>query len=91
MGQQLRIVIGLLAAVFSVACNAPFGDPPSSREQVGAGAGGSVELRVNTSGGFAAALELLGPQFGGQGGTPVLIEYGSSSGGAADSIPLRYK
>ena len=56
-------------------------DPQSARE--------SRSLTVITSGGFAAAYELLAPQFETQTGIELHTEYGSSSGGAPDSIPMR--
>ena len=47
------------------------------------------ELRVITSGGFAAAFALLAPKFEQQSGVVINTSYGSSSGGALDSIPVR--
>jgi len=47
------------------------------------------ELKIITSGGFAAAYDLLGPQFESISGIRLVTEYGSSSGGAVDSIPSR--
>ena len=48
-----------------------------------------TELRVVTSGGFAAAFTLLAPIFEQKSGVVINTFYGSSSGGAADSIPVR--
>jgi molybdate transport system substrate-binding protein len=48
-----------------------------------------TELKVITSGGFAAAFSLLAPKFEQQTGVIITTFYGSSSGGAADSIPVR--
>jgi molybdate transport system substrate-binding protein len=48
-------------------------------------------LRVITSGGFAVAFDLLAPEFEHQFGVKIHTFYGSSSGGAADSIPVRLK
>jgi molybdate transport system substrate-binding protein len=47
------------------------------------------ELRVITSGGFAAAYDVLAPQFEAQSGIALVTTYGASSGGAPDSIPVR--
>ena len=47
------------------------------------------EVRVVTSGGFAAAFDILAPGFEEQTGLTLITAYGSSSGGAIDSIPMR--
>ncbi len=47
------------------------------------------EVRVFTSGGFAAAYNILGPEFERATGIKLVTAYGSSSGGAVDSIPSR--
>ncbi|MCP3907627.1 MAG: ABC transporter substrate-binding protein [Oceanicoccus sp.] len=47
------------------------------------------QLKVISSGGFAAAYDVLGPQFEQQTGIKLETAYGSSSGGAYDSIPVR--
>lgn len=47
------------------------------------------EVRVITSGGFTAAYNILGPQFEERTGMALVTEYGASSGGAPDSIPMR--
>ncbi|MBL4673375.1 MAG: substrate-binding domain-containing protein [Arenicella sp.] len=52
-------------------------------------AGSRNSLRVITSGGFAAAYNVLEPVFEKQTGIDLQTFYGSSSGGAADSIPVR--
>lgn len=49
----------------------------------------TVELKVITSGGFAAAFDLLTPKFEQQSGVIIDTSYGSSSGGALDPIPVR--
>jgi len=49
----------------------------------------SNQLRVITSGGFATAYKILAPQFEQKTGIKLNIYYGSSSGGAPDSIPVR--
>ncbi len=46
-------------------------------------------IKVITSGGFAAAYNVLEPMFEAQTGIDLITSYGSSSGGAADSIPVR--
>lgn len=59
------------------------------------GADGTTEaveqetVKVITSGGFAAAYNLLAPQFEKRTGIRLITAYGSSSGGAHDSIPSR--
>jgi molybdate transport system substrate-binding protein len=47
------------------------------------------ELHVITSGGFTEAYRILGPQFEAETGIVLVTEYGASSGGAPDSIPMR--
>ncbi|MDH3531956.1 MAG: substrate-binding domain-containing protein, partial [Gammaproteobacteria bacterium] len=47
------------------------------------------KLSVVTSGGFAAAYNSLAPRFAAATGIELHTEYGSSSGGAPDSIPAR--
>jgi len=47
------------------------------------------QLKVITSGGFSVAFNLLGPIFEEATGIEVLTEYGSSMGGAPESIPVR--
>lgn len=46
-------------------------------------------VRVVTSGGFAAAYNILEPEFEKLTGLDLQTSYGSSSGGAVDSIPMR--
>jgi molybdate transport system substrate-binding protein len=48
-----------------------------------------VELRIISSGGFAAAYDVIAPTFGQQSGIKLSIENGASSGGADSSIPVR--
>ncbi len=67
----------VLLALLAASCNtAPVATAPP-------------QLKVITSGGFAAAYNVLGPQFEQRTGIRVTTEYGSSSGGAVDSIPSR--
>lgn len=47
------------------------------------------QLRIITSGGFAAAYNELAPDFEERTGIKLETAYGSSSGGAPDSIPVR--
>ena len=47
------------------------------------------EVRIITSGGFTEAYRLLGPQFEAETSIVLITEYGPSSGGAPDSIPMR--
>jgi len=50
---------------------------------------GSEQLRVVSSGGFTAAYLVLAPMFEAQTGIELITEFGASSGGAEDSIPMR--
>jgi molybdate transport system substrate-binding protein len=47
------------------------------------------EVHVMSSGGFTEAYQILAPQFEAQTGITLVTEYGASSGGAQDSIPMR--
>jgi molybdate transport system substrate-binding protein len=49
----------------------------------------ATELRVVTSGGFAAAYDILAPQFERDTGIALITEYGSSSGESPTAIPNR--
>ncbi|MCD8476127.1 MAG: substrate-binding domain-containing protein [Shewanella fodinae] len=51
----------------------------------------AVKLKVITSGGFAGTLTAMEPQLEKDTGLDIDISYGSSSGGAVDSIPERLK
>ena len=53
------------------------------------GCASTAEIKVMTSGGFAAAYDELTPRFEKATGHKVTTAYGSSQGGAADSIPSR--
>lgn len=48
-----------------------------------------AHLRVITSGGFASAFTMLAPKYEELTGMKIITSYGSSSGGADDSIPMR--
>ena len=63
----------------------------SCSQQFTSDAGSNKTLNVVTSGGFAAAYNLLAPEFKKQTGIKLNTSYGSSSGGAVDSIPERLK
>lgn len=52
-------------------------------------AGTQRVVNVVTSGGFAAAYDMLAPRFETETGIELITAYGASSGGAADSIPVR--
>ena len=54
-----------------------------------AGSTFAAEIQVITSGAFAEALKALAPEYEKQSPNKVLISYGSSMGGAPDSIPSR--
>lgn len=80
------LISGVLATLLCLlsACQQPL--PQTVTEQHGRQL---VSLRVITSGGFAAAYNVLAPEFEQQTGIALHTEYGSSSGGAIDSIPVR--
>ena len=63
----------------------------TSSSELSMGSDSSVqrELRVVTSGGFTAAYNVLAPAFERETGVRLVTEYGASSGGAPDSIPVR--
>ena len=72
-----------LAALFAGAlvlggCTSTGNAPPTGRE-----------INVMTSGGFAAAYDELRPQYERLSGNTIKTAYGSSMGGATDSIPSR--
>jgi len=63
-----------------IACQASVDEPVTVKP---------VELRVITSGGFAAAYDVLAPALEERSGVRLVTEYGSSSGGSPTSIPVR--
>ncbi len=65
------------------------GAPSSEGELVGSSGESQVELHVITSGGFAAAYDLLAPRFEAETGITLNTSRGASGGGAPDSIPSR--
>ena len=74
----VQILLALTASAFFVSCQSYAPSDQTVRE-----------LKVITSGGFAAAYNVLGPAFEAQTGVGLKTAYGSSSGGAPDSIPSR--
>ena len=77
-------VICLLLTAFVGGCQ------PHTLEEPGAATPGEPRLlRVVSSGGFATAYDRLGPGFEELTGIELITAYGSSSGGAPDSIPVR--
>jgi molybdate transport system substrate-binding protein len=52
-------------------------------------ANAAEEVHVITSGGFTEAYRILGAEFEERTGITLVTEYGASSGGAPDSIPMR--
>jgi len=77
------LLVGL--ALFFASCQ-PSTDSTTGNESATTD---SREVRVITSGGFAAAYNILGPEFERATGIKLVTAYGSSSGGAVDSIPSR--
>ena len=75
----------LLALATSLAACAPSGDTPA----VAAEAEATREVAVVTSGGLAAAYDVLAPRFQEETGIRLVTSYGASTGGAPDSIPAR--
>ena len=71
----IRIAFGLI--ILALGCR----PGPAEPEQ--------RSVHVVTSGGFAAAYDLLGPRFEETTHVRLVTEYGASMGGAADSIPER--
>jgi len=75
--RSLLLVVSL--SIWLVACQST---PITSSSEQGV-------VRVVTSGGFAAAYNILEPEFEKLTGLDLQTSYGSSSGGAHDSIPMR--
>ena len=63
--------------------------PSSGAEQAIAEAPAPGEVHVLTSGGFAAAYDVLAPRFEAATGMRLVTAHGASTGGAPDSIPSR--
>ena len=81
-GLIAALPLALAAAV--AACAAP-----SRAQQAGDEEHAGGEVHVLTSGGFAAAYEVLAPRFEAATGTRLATAQGASTGGAPDSIPAR--
>ena len=77
------LLVGL--ALFFASCQ-PSTDNTAGKQSA---ATDSREVRVLTSGGFAAAYNILEPEFEQVTGIKLVTAHGSSSGGAVDSIPSR--
>ena len=78
-------VVVLLALATSLAACAPSGDTPAAAAEAEA----TREVAVVTSGGLAAAYDVLAPRFQEETGIRLVTSYGASTGGAPDSIPAR--
>ena len=78
------ISVWVVLAVAGGACGAPSGSGP-----VAGGTDAPPELHVVTSGGLAAAYDMLVPRFQDATGITLVTAYGASGGGASDSIPVR--
>ena len=82
---------GGLIAVLSLALAASIAAcaPPSGAERAADEVNASGEVHVLTSGGFAAAYDVLAPRFEAATGIRLVTAHGASTGGAPDSIPSR--
>ncbi len=80
----LRAALSLALAAAVATCAAP-----SRAQQAGDEAHAAGEVRVLTSGGFAAAYDVLAPRFEAATGIRLVTAQGASTGGAPDSIPAR--
>ena len=80
----LRAALSLALAAAVAACAAP-----SRAQQAGDEAHAGAEVHVLTSGGFAAAYDVLAPRFEAATGMRLVTAHGASTGGAPDSIPAR--
>ena len=76
--------VSLVLAAALAACAAP-----SRAQQAADEAPAPGEVQVLTSGGFAAAYDVLAPRFEAATGLRLLTAQGASTGGAPDSIPAR--
>ncbi len=80
MSRKRWIQIGLGLLIVLCAC----GSGPTE-----SGDSDARTVNVITSGGFAAAYDVLGPRFEQETGIRLATAYGASGGGAPDSIPMR--
>ena len=82
---QRRLIVALLPAlaISIMTCAPPSGDAiAAEQEAIG-------DISVVTSGGLAAAYDVLAPRFQEESGIRLATAYGASTGGAPDSIPAR--
>ena len=79
------LVTAFLALATSLAACAPSGDTTAAEAETEA----TREVAVVTSGGLAAAYDVLAPRFQEETGIRLVTSYGASTGGAPDSIPAR--
>ena len=84
MQRRLMVTLLLVIATGIAACA-----PPSDGTPAAGGADTSREVAVVTSGGLAAAYDVLAPRFEEETGIRLVTAYGASTGGAPDSIPAR--
>ena len=84
MHRRLVVTLLLVLAISLAACAPPAGDTPAAGD-----AEARREVAVVTSGGLAAAYDLLAPRFQDETGIRLVTAYGASTGGAPDSIPAR--
>ena len=84
MHRRLFLGLPLALATSLGACAPPFGDTTIVAETQAA-----HEVAVVTSGGLAAAYDVLAPRFQAETGLRLVTAYGASTGGAPDSIPAR--
>ncbi len=78
------VTLLLVLAISIAGCAPPRGDTPADGD-----ADTRQEVAVVTSGGLAAAYDLLAPRFQDETGIRLVTAYGASTGGAPDSIPAR--
>ena len=84
MQRRLTVTFLLALAAAIAACAPPSGDTPAAGAAEAPG-----EVAVVTSGGLAAAYDVLAPRFEEETGIRLATAYGASTGGAPDSIPAR--
>ena len=84
MPRSLTVILLVILATSIAACAPPPGVASVASEAQAVG-----EVTVVTSGGLAAAYDVLAPRFQEETGILLVAAYGASTGGAADSIPAR--
>lgn len=82
VGRMSGFLFALVSWCFLVSCDA-------TRLETAEQSSTPASLHVITSGGFAAAFNILEPMFEAKAGVDLIASYGASSGGAHDSIPVR--